>query len=130
MCNNIRMNQLKKEEKERVVRDKISDWLEDRNGLEKNKSAIEKEESSENEIVYVSGHPLKLNNGTRVHKITSEDIDDKYKTICIKFVFEKTVKECTTSIKRFKNDSLKDVENFLANSQSIFQLRNIDLNYD
>lgn len=129
MCNNIRMNQLRQEIKEEAIKDQITDWLEDRNGLEKNKTAIQKEKISKNEIVYVPGHPLKLNNGTRVHKISSESIDDEYKTICVRFVFEKTVKECTVTLKRFKSDSLKAIEEFLANSQSIFQLRNIDLNY-
>ena len=112
MCNNTRINRIVKEEE--VVKDKISDWLEDRNGIERNKASIEVEEISDNMISYITGHPLKLNDGTRVHEIKEAKAG---------------VNSYTARIKRYNDDDLKELEKFLANCQSIFQLRNIDLNY-
>lgn len=129
MCNNIRANILKKEVKKEVVKDKISDWLESRPIIPKNTTAISLKEVDKDLINYVSGHPLKLHDGTRIHSISSETIDETYKAVTIVYCFHKANKKNTTTIKRYIDDSLTDVEEFLANSQSIFQLRNIDLNY-
>ena len=126
MCNNTRINRIVKEEE--VVKDKISDWLEDRNGIERNKASIEVEEISDNMISYITGHPLKLNDGTRVHEIKEAKIDDKYKEIAVRFS-KAGVNSYTARIKRYNDDDLKELEKFLANCQSIFQLINIDLNY-
>lgn len=129
MCNNIRANILKKEVKEEVVKDKISNWLESRPIIPKNTTAISLREADSNSINYVSGHPLKLHDGTRIHSISSETIDGEYKVVTIEYCFHKANKKNTTTIKRYADDRLTDIEEFLANSQSIFQLRNIDLNY-
>lgn len=129
MCNNIRANILRKEVKKEVVKDKISDWLESRPVIPKNTSAIELRKVDDNLINYVSGHPLKLHDGTRIHSISAETVDDVYKEVTIEYCFHKANKKSTTTIKRYVSDKLTEIENFLANSQSIFQLRNIDLNY-
>ncbi len=129
MCNNIRANILKKEVKEEVLKDKISDWLESRPIIPKNNTAINLREIDENAINYISGYPLKLHDGTRIHSISTEPIDEKYEEVTIKYCFHKAKKENTTTIRRYVNDKLQEIEEFLANSQSIFQLRNIDLNY-
>ena len=108
MCNNIRANILKKPQVKEV----------------RNKS------QGETYISYESGSPLKLHDGTRVHSIKTKKIDDEFKEVIIEIVFPNESKEHTVRIKRYADDSLDTLEEFLENSQSIFQTRNIDLNYD
>ena len=64
MCNNIRMNELKIQRKEtKVLKDKISDWIEDRAfNVLRNKNAIEKRMTISDGVRYIKGYPLKLNN--------------------------------------------------------------------
>ncbi|MGN1012429.1 MAG: hypothetical protein ACI4ON_01190 [Clostridia bacterium] len=130
MCNNIRINQLKKVNREEIVKDKISDWLESRPELaRKNIKAIEKRNLNDESIVYVSGFPLKLNDGTKVRKITSRKIDNQHKEISVEYNYRGEKKTGVAYFKRYLNDSLEQIEEFIGNSQSIFQTRNIDLNY-
>lgn len=130
MCNNIPSNRLNKAKKEEVVKDKISDWLESRPELaRKNIKAIEKKEILDDRIEYAVGFPLKLNDGTRIHKIISEKINDEFIQIRVEFNFKKENKKNVTHFKRYYNDSLLEIEEFLSNCQSIIQTRNIDLNY-
>lgn len=130
MCNNIRINQLKKVNREEIVKDKISDWLESRPELaRKNIKAIEKRNLNDESIVYVSGFPLKLNDGTKVRKITSRKIDNQHKEISVEYNYRGEKKTSVAYFKRYLNDSLEQIEDFIGNSQSIFQTRNIDLNY-
>ena len=130
MCNNIRANILKKPQTKEVVKDKITDWIEDRPNLTANGKAKSNKVQGETYISYESGSPLKLHDGTRIHSIKTKKIDDKFKEVIIEFVFARESKEQTVRIKRYADDSLDTLENFLENSQSIFQTRNIDLNYD
>ena len=78
MCNNIRMNELKIQRKEtKVLKDKISDWIEDRAfNVLRNKNAIEKRMTISDGVRYIKGYPLKLNNGTKVRTIRTEKIDE------------------------------------------------------
>lgn len=132
MCNNIRMNELKIQRKEtKVLKDKISDWIEDRAfNVLRNKNAIEKRMTISDGVRYIKGYPLKLNNGTKVRTIRTEKIDEKFKKITIEFLQVGEYKTSKISIKRYLEDSLDDIQRFLINSQSIAQTRNIDLNYD
>ena len=132
MCNNIRMNQLKIQRKEtKVLKDKISDWIEDRAfNVLRNKNAIEKRMTISDGVRYIKGYPLKLNNGTKIRSIRTEKIDNKFKKITIEFLQVGEYKTSKISIKRYLEDSLDDIQRFLINSQSIAQTRNIDLNYD
>lgn len=132
MCNNIRMNELKIQRKEtKVSKDKISDWIEDRAfNVLRNKNAIEKRMTINDGVRYISGYPLKLNNGTKVRTIRKEKIDEKFEKIIIEFLPVGEYKTSKISIKRYLEDSLDDIQRFLINSQSIAQTRNIDLNYD
>lgn len=129
MCNNIRANFLRKPEKE-VVKDKITDWIEDRPKLPANEIAKKSRKIGEDNITYEVGHPLKLHDGTRIHNIKSKKLDDEYKEVCIEFVFANENKSSTVHIKRYLTDALEALEKFLENSQSIFQTRNIDLSYN
>ncbi len=129
MCNNIRMNQFKKEEKEVVVKDKISDWIENRPKLSRNVRAIDNKIVKGNSIEYVKGSPLKLHDGTRIYKISEKVIREGFKEIIIEFSFKSTNSRKITTFKRYRNDNLLEIEKFLENSQSIFQTRNIDLKY-
>lgn len=129
MCNNIRMNQFKKEEKEVVVKDKISDWIENRPKLSRNVRAIDNKIVKGNSIEYVKGSPLKLHDGTRIYKISEKVIRGGFKEIIIEFSFKSTNSRKITSFKRYRNDNLLEIEKFLENSQSIYQTRNIDLKY-
>ncbi len=129
MCNNIRINQLKKEEKEVVLKDQISDWIESRPKLSRNIRAIKNRIIKENSIEYIKGMPLKLHDGTRVYKIIVEEFNGKFKDIKIEFAFKDSIGKKTTTFKRYRKDNLLEIEKFLENSQSIFQTRNIDLNY-
>ena len=132
MCNNIRMNELKIQRKEtKVLKDKISDWIEDRAfNVHRKKNAIEKRMTISDGVRYIKGYPLKLNNGTKVRTIRTEKIDEKFKKITIEFLQVGEYKTSKISIKRYLEDSLDDIQIFLINSQSIAQTRNIDLNYD
>lgn len=132
MCNNIRGNRLNIQRKEaKVSKDKISDWIEDRAfNVLRNKNAIEKRTTISDGVRYISGYPLKLNNGTKVRTIKTEKIDEKFKKIIIEFLQVGEYKTSKISIKRYLEDSLDDIQRFLINSQSIAQTRNIDLNYD
>ena len=132
MCNNIRMNELKIQRKEtKVLKDKISDWIEDRAfNVLRNKNAIEKRMTISDGVRYIKGYPLKLNNGTKVRTIRTEKIDEKFKKITIEFLQVGEYKTSKISIKRYLEDSLDDIQRLLINSQSIAQTRNIDLNYD
>ena len=132
MCNNIRMNELKIQRKEtKVLKDKISDWIEDRAfNVLRNKNAIEKRMTISDGVRYIKGYPLKLNNGTKIRTIRTEKIDEKFKKITIEFLQVGEYKTSKISIKRYLEDSLDDIQRFLINSQSIAQTRNIDLNYD
>ncbi len=130
MCNNIRANILKKPQVKEVVKDKITDWIEDRPNLTANGRAKRNKSQGETYISYESGSPLKLHDGTRVHSIKTKKIDDEFKEVIIEIVFPNESKEHTVRIKRYADDSLDTLEEFLENSQSIFQTRNIDLNYD
>ena len=132
MCNNIRMNELKIQRKEtKVLKDKISDWIEDRAfNVLRNKNAIEKRMTISDGVRYIKGYPLKLNNGTKVRTIRTEKIDNKFKKVTIEFLQVGEYKTSKISIKRYLEDSLDDIQRFLINSQSIAQTRNIDLNYD
>jgi hypothetical protein len=123
------MNQIKKEENEVVLKDKISDWTESREKIYRNISAVKNRKNVEDALIYVSGFPLKLHDGTRIHKISAKKIDEKFKDICVEFNFRKDSKINTTHFKRYLSDDLVEIEKFLENSQSIFQTRNIDLNY-
>lgn len=131
MCNNIRANILKKPQKEEVVKDKVEDWIEYGNSqnIKSNATAKEKRSIGKDYISYLSGYPLKLNDGTRIHSIKTEKIDNEFKKVIIEFAFLRESKESTVCIKRYADDSLETIENFLENSQSIFQTRNIDLNF-
>lgn len=129
MCNNIRINQLKKEKREVVLKDKISDWIESRPKLSRNVRAIANRIVGKNSIEYIKGSPLKLHDGTRVYRITVDKFDGKFKDINVEFAFKDTIAKKTTIFKRYRNDNLLDIEKFLENSQSIFQTRNIDLKY-
>ena len=132
MCNNIRMNELKIQRKEtKVLKDKISDWIEDRAfNVLRNKNAIEKRMTISDGVRYIKGYPLKLNNGTKIRSIRTEKIDEKFKKVIIEFLQIGEYKTSKISIKRYLEDSLDDIQRFLINSQSIAQTRNIDLNYD
>ena len=132
MCNNIRMNELKIQRKEtKVLKDKISDWIEDRAfNVLRNKNAIEKRMTISDGVRYIKGYPLKLNNGTKIRSIRTEKIDEKFKKVIIEFLQVGEYKTSKISIKRYLEDSLDDIQRFLINSQSIAQTRNIDLNYD
>lgn len=131
MCNNRPCNQLRKIKREEVVKDKISDWIEDRPMLAlKNERAIKKRRLSRDAIEYAIGYPLKLNDGSRIHRITAEVIDGKYKEVCVELNIREETQKRKVYFKRYINDRLVDVEKFLSNSQSIYQTRNIDLNYD
>ena len=132
MCNNIRMNELKIQRKEtKVLKDKISDWIEDRAfNVLRNKNAIEKRMTISDGVRYIKGYPLKLNNGTKIRSIRTEKIDNKFKKVIIEFLQVGEYKTSKISIKRYLEDSLDDIQRFLINSQSIAQTRNIDLNYD
>lgn len=129
MCNNIRMNQLKKEKKEAVVKDKISDWIENRPKLSRNVRAIENKKMRGISIEYAKGAPLKLHDGTKIYKITEKVISREFKEIIVEFSFKGSITRKITSFKRYRKDKLLEIEKFLENSQSIFQTRNIDLNY-
>ena len=129
MCNNIRANCLRKPEKE-VPKDKITDWIEDRPVLYSNEEAKKSRKIDKDNIIYESGHPLKLHDGTRIHNIKTKELDDQYKEVCIEFVFANETKSNTVHIKRYLTDALDALERFLENSQSIFQTRNIDLSYN
>lgn len=129
MCNNIRINKISVKKVEEKKKDQISDWLEERPVLSRNVLAKKRRVKNKNSIKYISGAPLKLHDGTRIYKIISQKIDDKYAEIIINFSFKGKQKVENVSFKRFVNDNLLDIEKFLENSQSIFQTRNIDLNY-
>jgi len=129
MCNNIPMNQLNKKKKEAVVKDKISDWIENRPKLSRNVRAIKNKIVKGNSIEYVKGSPLKLHDGTRIYKISEKVIREGFKEIIIEFSFKGINSRKITTFKRYRNDSLLEIEKFLENSQSIFQTRNIDLKY-
>ncbi len=129
MCNNIKENILSKKENKEAVKDKISDWMESRPILSANIKAKNNRIIEKDSIVYVSGSPLKLHDGTRVHQIKVESMDEQYKIIEIKYSFKKDRKTSTSKIKRYKDDDLLQVEQFLENSQSIIQLINIDLDW-
>lgn len=129
MCNNVEWNRLNKKKKEVVVKDKISDWIENRPKLSRNVRAIENKIVKGNSIEYVKGSPLKLHDGTRIYKISEKVIREGFKEIIIEFSFKGTNSRKITTFKRYRNDSLLEIEKFLENSQSIFQTRNIDLKY-
>ncbi len=129
MCNNVEWNRLNKKKKEVVVKDKISDWIENRPKLSRNVRAIENKILKGNSIEYVKGSPLKLHDGTRIYKISEKVIRGGFKEIIIEFSFKSTNSRKITSFKRYRNDNLLEIEKFLENSQSIYQTRNIDLKY-
>lgn len=129
MCNNVKWNRLNKKKKEVVVKDKISDWIENRPKLSRNVRAIENKILKGNSIEYVKGSPLKLHDGTRIYKISEKVIRGGFKEIIIEFSFKSTNSRKITSFKRYRNDNLLEIEKFLENSQSIYQTRNIDLKY-
>lgn len=129
MCNNVKWNRLNKKKKEVVVKDKISDWIENRPKLSRNVRAIENKIVKGNSIEYVKGLPLKLHDGTRIYKISEKVIREGFKEIIIEFSFKSTNSRKITSFKRYRNDNLLEIEKFLENSQSIYQTRNIDLKY-
>lgn len=128
MCNNRLINKLHTPQG-KSIKNQISNWLEERPELIENQLA--KVFSIENEdcIEYSEKNPLKLHNGTSVLKIYSELIDEGYKKVYVEFIPNDECEKVKTSIKRFSNDKLKDVEQFIENSKSICQLVNIDLDW-
>ncbi len=129
MCNNIRANILTKQEVNVRVKDKISDWQEERPVIKSNIVAKSLRMNSGDKITYAKGHTLKLHDKTRIYEISSENPDKIFKTICIKFASYKTRNVRVVRIKRYVKDNLEDIERFLEHSQSICQTRNIDLQY-
>lgn len=128
MCNNIRANILKKEERESRIKDKISDWIDIKPTLKKNVQAKKLKKIENGNIVYFKGHPLKLHNKTRVYEIVSESKEKIFQTVRITYSLPDKTKKEVRRIKRYSKDSLDEIEKFLENSQSIQQLYNIDLN--
>jgi len=113
MCNNIPMNQLNKKKKEAVVKDKISDWIENRPKLSRNVRAIKNKIVKGNSIEYVKGSPLKLHDGTRIYKISEKVIREGFKEIIIEFSFKGINSRKITTFKRYRNDDrrIKDGRN-------------------
>ena len=83
----------------------------------------------EDKIEYVKRHPLNLGNKSRIHSITAVLVDDKHKEFCIKYWDSLFKKKGVTSILRFKEDKVDDVEKFLLHARTIYELHNIDLKY-
>ena len=102
MCNNVEWNRLNKKKKEVVVKDKISDWIENRPKLSRNVRAIENKILKGNSIEYVKGSPLKLHDGTRIYKISEKVIRGGFKEIIIEFSFKSTNSRKITSFKRYR----------------------------
>lgn len=130
MCNNIRINALRKKEEVQVVKDKISDWQEERRVLKINIIAKQSRKLEDGKITYVKRRQLHLHNQTRIYEIREEEHENKlFKTIAVEFANYQSQKIQTYRIRRYAADSLTDVEHFLEHSQSIAQLRNIDLDW-
>ena len=130
MCNNRLINKLYTKKEEVPKKEKISEWLESRPTLMENKLARIFSTESEYEIKYSENTPLYLHNGSKVYKIYSEPISTKYKKIYVEFLPKSSSEEkFKTSIVRYTVDKLKEVEEFIENSQSIGQLVNIDLSW-
>lgn len=130
MCNNIRSNVLIKRQEEKVVKDKISDWQEERKVLRINIIAKKSRTLEDGKIVYARRRQLHLHNKTRIYEIREEEHPNKlFKTIAVEFANYQSKKIQTFRIRRYLADTLTDVEKFLEHSQSIAQLRNIDLDW-
>ncbi len=128
MCNNVAANILKGDERESRVKDQIDDWIENRPTLKKNVYAKELRKIENGDIIYSKGHPLKLHDKTRVYEIHIENRDRIFETVCIVYAFSDGSKKEVRRIKRYAKDTVEDIERFLENSFSIYQLYNIDLN--
>lgn len=130
MCNNIRINSLSKRQESPVVKDKISDWQEERKTLRINVIAKASRKLEDGKITYAKRKQLHLHNKTRIYEICEEEHPNRlFKTIAVKFANYQSQKVQTFRIRRYAADVLTDVEKFLEHSQSIAQLRNIDLDW-
>ena len=130
MCNNIRINSLSRRQEVPVVKDKISDWQEERKTLRINVIAKEARTLENGKITYAKRRQLHLHNKTRIYEIREEEHPNKlFKTIAVEFANYESRKIQTFRIRRYIADKITDVEKFLEHSQSIAQLRNIDLDW-
>lgn len=128
MCNNIKANILKKDEEESRIKDQITDWIEKRPTLKKNIHAKELRKIENGNIVYSKGHPLKLHDKTSIYEIGIENKEKIFETVRVVYAFTDSSKKNIRRIKRYAKDTAEDVEKFLENLMSIYQLYNIDLN--
>ncbi len=132
MCNNIPQNKLNYEKGE----EKKSYEIESRvfynrqvtgnNVIAKDLKVINKDRTK---MEYIKGHPLKLGDKSKVHEVYFEDLDEKYKKVHVVYSFSGESKRRETSFIRFEYDTLDDIEKFLIHAFSIYEFRNIDLEY-
>lgn len=123
MCNNnvrfcIPKKKLKKD---------FKDWRVERPILKENVKAKEKSVKTKQRISYDEAYPLMLHDGTKIYGIGVVQTGKAFKTIAIEYLLNDSQETNTAIIKRLREDQLGEVEQFLENSMSIYQLRNIDM---
>lgn len=130
MCHNIIENKISRKEEFKKRGKTIKEWIEDRPNLaSKNVKAIQKRIRNLNSIDYNKKFPLQLNDGTYIFKISSRKIDSEYNEISVAYSIKESKRVGIIKFKRRADDELEEIEEFFSNCQSIYQNRNIDLNY-
>ena len=125
MCNNnVRFCIPKK--KERLRKD-FKDWRVERPVLEENVKAKEKSVKTKQRISYDENYPLYLHDGTKVYGIGVIETGKAFKTIAVEYLLNESKETNTAIIQRLREDKIEEIEDFLENSMSIYQLRNIDM---
>lgn len=129
MCNNVPANKLEKKGEKKLDYSIESEIFNHRPIIARNIVSKNLRYLKEDKIEYRKGHPLKLGDKSRVYEISTIVVDENHKEFYIVYCPDGKTKKEITSIIRFRNDTVEQVEQFLLHAFSVYELRNIDLKY-
>lgn len=129
MCNNVLANKITKKGEKKLDYSIESEIFYHRPIISRNIVSKSLRYLREDKIEYRKGHPLKLGDKSRVYEISTVVVDEDKREFTIVYCPNGKTKKDVTSIIRFRNDTVEDVEKFLLHAFSVYELRNIDLTY-
>lgn len=129
MCNNVPANKIVKKGERKLDYSIESEIFNYRPIIARNIVSKSLRFLREDKIEYRKGHPLKLGDKSRVYEISTVLVDENRREFTILYCSNGKTKKDVTSIIRFKDDTVEQVEEFLLHAFSVYELRNIDLKY-